>query len=79
MRTSASSCSRRDSETTGKNKGGILLSKQDVIEVEGIVTEAYPNAMFEVKLPNDHKIDPAAFSAESDAEKQLVIGRERPV
>jgi translation initiation factor IF-1 len=32
------------------------LSKQDVIEVEGVVTEAYPNAMFEVKLPNDNKI-----------------------
>ena len=32
------------------------MSKQDVIEVEGVVTEAYPNAMFEVKFPNDHKI-----------------------
>jgi len=32
------------------------VSKQDVIEVEGVVTEAYPNAMFEVKLPNDYKI-----------------------
>lgn len=32
------------------------MSKQDVIEVEGIVTDAYPNAMFEVKLQNDHKI-----------------------
>jgi translation initiation factor IF-1 len=24
--------------------------------VEGVVTEAYPNAMFEVQLPNGHKI-----------------------
>ena len=32
------------------------MSKQDVIEVEGIVTDAYPNAMFEVKLQNGHKI-----------------------
>lgn len=32
------------------------LSKQDVIEVEGIVSEAHPNAMFEVKLQNGHKI-----------------------
>jgi translation initiation factor IF-1 len=32
------------------------LSKSDVIEVEGVVTEAYPNAMFEVQLPNGHKI-----------------------
>ncbi|MDD3400288.1 MAG: translation initiation factor IF-1 [Eubacteriales bacterium] len=32
------------------------MSKQDVIEVEGVVTDAFPNAMFEVKLQNDHKI-----------------------
>ena len=32
------------------------MSKQDVIEVEGIVSEAHPNAMFEVKLQNGHKI-----------------------
>lgn len=32
------------------------MSKADVIEVEGVVTESYPNAMFEVELPNGHKI-----------------------
>ena len=32
------------------------MSKDDVIEVEGIVTEAYPNAVFQVQLPNGHKI-----------------------
>ncbi|MDO4543600.1 MAG: translation initiation factor IF-1 [Clostridia bacterium] len=32
------------------------MSKQDVIEVEGVVTDAFPNAMFEVKLQNGHKI-----------------------
>lgn len=32
------------------------MSKTDVIEVEGVVTESYPNAMFEVELPNGHKI-----------------------
>ena len=32
------------------------MSKQDVIEVEGIVSEAHPNAMFEVKLQNGHTI-----------------------
>lgn len=32
------------------------MSKSDVIEVEGVVTESFPNAMFEVKLPNGHKI-----------------------
>ena len=30
------------------------MSKQDVIEVEGVVVEALPNAMFKVKLENDH-------------------------
>ena len=38
-------------------RGGVSkLSKSDVIEVEGVVTESYPNAMFEVQLPNGHKI-----------------------
>jgi len=32
------------------------LSKDDVIDVEGIVTEAYPNAVFQVELPNGHKV-----------------------
>ena len=32
------------------------MSKSDVIEVEGVVTESIPNAMFEVELPNGHKI-----------------------
>ncbi|MBQ2191930.1 MAG: translation initiation factor IF-1, partial [Clostridia bacterium] len=28
------------------------MSKQDVIEVQGVVTDSYPNAMFEVTLEN---------------------------
>lgn len=32
------------------------MSKQDVIEVEGIVVEALPNAMFQVKLDNGHVV-----------------------
>lgn len=32
------------------------MSKQDVIEVEGKVIEALPNAMFRVKLSNDHEV-----------------------
>lgn len=32
------------------------MSKQDVIEIEGTVTEALPNAMFNVELPNGHVI-----------------------
>lgn len=30
------------------------MSKEDVIEVEGKVIEALPNAMFKVKLENSH-------------------------
>lgn len=30
------------------------MSKVDVIEVEGVVVEALSNAMFKVKLENDH-------------------------
>ena len=37
-------------------KGGICLSKEDVIEIEGTVIEALPNAMFQVELANGHKI-----------------------
>ncbi len=32
------------------------MAKTDVIEVEGIVIEALPNAMFQVELPNGHRI-----------------------
>ncbi|NLZ36674.1 MAG: translation initiation factor IF-1 [Clostridiales bacterium] len=32
------------------------MAKEDVIEFEGIVLEALPNATFKVKLPNDHII-----------------------
>ena len=30
------------------------MSKEDVIEVEGIVDDALPNSMFKVKLENGH-------------------------
>jgi translation initiation factor IF-1 len=33
-----------------------LMAKKDVIEVEGKVTEALPNAMFHVELENGHRI-----------------------
>lgn len=32
------------------------MSKEDVIEVEGTVLEALPNAMFKVELENKHQI-----------------------
>lgn len=33
------------------------MPKDDVIEFEGVVTEALPNAMFKVKLPNGHIVN----------------------
>ena len=32
------------------------MSKQDMIELEGVVVEAMPNAMFQVEIPGGHKI-----------------------
>ena len=32
------------------------MAKSDMIEVEGVVTDSFPNAMFEVQLENGHKI-----------------------
>jgi translation initiation factor IF-1 len=32
------------------------LAKQEGVTVEGTVVEALPNAMFRVKLENDHKV-----------------------
>lgn len=32
------------------------MAKEDVIEVEGVIVETLPNAMFKVELENDHEI-----------------------
>ncbi|MCX7711256.1 MAG: translation initiation factor IF-1 [Clostridia bacterium] len=32
------------------------MAKEDVIEVEGTVVEALPNAVFQVELENGHKV-----------------------
>lgn len=32
------------------------MSKEDVIEVEGVVVESMPNALFRVELENGHQI-----------------------
>ncbi len=32
------------------------MSKEDVIEVEGVVVDALPNAMFKVQLENKHEV-----------------------
>ena len=35
----------------------IILPKDDVIEFEGTVLEALPNATFKVQLPNGHTVN----------------------
>lgn len=32
------------------------MSKQDVIEVEGVILDSLPNAIFKVKLDNGHQV-----------------------
>lgn len=32
------------------------MAKEDLIEVEGVVDEALPNAMFRITLDNGHKV-----------------------
>jgi translation initiation factor IF-1 len=32
------------------------MSKDDAIEFQGVVSELLPNAMFKVKLDNDHEV-----------------------
>lgn len=39
-----------------KEERSNTLAKEDVIEVEGIVIEPLPNAMFKVELENGHQI-----------------------
>ena len=35
---------------------GARLAKSDNIEVEGVVSEVLPNAVFQVELPNGHRV-----------------------
>ena len=35
---------------------GVKMAKEDVIEVEGVVTEALPNTLFKVQLENGHEV-----------------------
>jgi translation initiation factor IF-1 len=37
-------------------EAGCGLSKEDMIEVMAVVTETLPNAMFKVKLENNHEV-----------------------
>ena len=39
-----------------EEKGGLWMSKTDVVEIEGTVIEKLPNAMFQVELENGHRV-----------------------
>jgi translation initiation factor IF-1 len=41
---------------SGAEKPGDLMAKEDLIEFSGTVTELLPNAMFRVKLDNEHEV-----------------------
>jgi len=47
---------RSDANYVGRGLGGLNMSKADVIEVEGVVLEKLPNAMFKVELENKHVV-----------------------
>lgn len=47
-------CELSESRTTTER--GRVLSKEDAIEVEAVVTETLPNAMFRVELENKHQV-----------------------
>ncbi len=37
-------------------KLGVFMAKEEAIEIDGVVEEALPNAMFKVQLENGHEI-----------------------
>lgn len=43
-------------QSVNEKEGGFNMSKSDVIEVEGVVLEKLPNAMFKVQLENGHVV-----------------------
>ncbi len=43
-------------ERVSLNCRTIVLAKEDMLQFEGEVLDALPNAMFKVKLENDHEI-----------------------
>lgn len=48
---------RRDGSMTGRLRSERKhMSKEDLLEFEGIVSEILPNAMFRVKLDNGHEV-----------------------
>ena len=46
----------RRTDRDRSNRSGDMPKKEGVIEIEGTVVEALPNAMFRVELSNGHKV-----------------------
>jgi translation initiation factor IF-1 len=46
----------RPFESTEPGNQGSYMAKEDLIEFSGTVTELLPNAMFRVKLDNEHEV-----------------------
>ena len=40
-----------------KSAGGFSMSKADVIEIEGVVVEKLPNAMFKMCIRDRHRVE----------------------
>jgi len=39
-----------------KTVKGVIMAKEDLLEVAGTISELLPNAMFRVKLDNEHEV-----------------------
>ena len=48
-------CPSQHDKLSRSNEEAISLSKEDVIEIEGIVREAMPNAIFKVEMLSEDK------------------------
>ena len=47
---------KKNKYRVSKNNDGVLMPKEGSIEFQGVVLELLPNAMFKVKLENEHEI-----------------------
>ena len=56
MKKFAESSKHTRKSNAASNTGGIIMSKSDVIEIEGTVVEKLPNTMFQVELENGHRV-----------------------
>lgn len=48
--------SSRETDETEQRSAEVMAKKEGAIEIEGVVVESLPNAMFRVELDNGHKV-----------------------